>query len=136
MVWQLNADDYLTGVYALNILQGRPSLYYGSHTGTLASYLLAPILAVAGASVPTLLALPITLTIVLTVTLYGLGRDLFGRWGGIAAAAWMAVPSATAMYWTMTPEPGYLEMLTFAALALWATVGSSGGARYTGTRYG
>lgn len=121
-VWQLNGDDYLTGVYALNILQGRPNLYYGHHTGTLASYLLAPMLALGGASLFSLLALPLLLTSVLIVTLYGLGRDLGGRWSGFGAALWIALPSATAMLWTNKAQPGYLEAITCAALALWGTV--------------
>jgi hypothetical protein len=122
MTHWLNGDDYLTGVFALNILQGYHSLYYGHHTGTLASYLIAPVLALTGASIPALLVLPIGLTAALVCILYGLGHDLFGRCGGIGAAAWIALPSATALFWTMKPQPGYLEAITFAALALWGTV--------------
>lgn len=119
----LNGDDYLTGSFAGNILlRGWHALYFGHHTGALSAYLIAPVMAVAGISHLSLLVLPITLTVVLTVVLYGLGMDLFGRWGGFVAGLWVALPSATFLWWTLKPQPGYLEAITFAALALWMTV--------------
>jgi hypothetical protein len=119
----LNGDDYLTGSFAANILlRGWHALYYGHHTGALASYLVVPVMAVGGISTTSLLALPIALTAVLTVALYGIGNDIAGRWGGAAAALWVAAPAATALWWTLKPQPGYLEAITFGALALWGTV--------------
>jgi hypothetical protein len=118
----LKGDDYLTGSYALRILQGQQSLYYGHHTGTLASYLLVPIFALGGISTSSLLVLPILLTVLLTCTLYALGCELAGRWGGAAAGLWIAFPPSTPLFWTMKTQPGYLEALTFAALALWLTL--------------
>ncbi|NNJ09631.1 hypothetical protein EKD04_004765 [Chloroflexales bacterium ZM16-3] len=118
----LNGDDYLTASYAVGILKGQQSLYYGHHTGTIASYLLAPIFAVGGISTVTMLLLPILLTAMLTVALYGIGCDFAGRWGGVASALWIALPPATPLWWTMKPQPGYLEAITFAALALWLTL--------------
>ncbi len=121
MLWQLIGDDYAVGAFAVNILDGYHQLYY-DETGTLASYLLAPIVAVAGASFETLVALPILLTTILTIALYGIGRDLFGRWGGIAAAVWIIMPTAYAMHWTFKLQPSYLEAVTTATLALWGTI--------------
>ncbi len=119
----LNGDDYLTGSFAANIVQrGWHALYFGSHTGALAAYLAAPALALGGVTVQSLMLLPLALTAALTVALYGLGRDLAGRWGGLAAALWIALPAATPLIWTMKPQPGYLEAITFAALALWGSV--------------
>ena len=117
----LNADDDVVGVFAINILNGYHALSFGN-TGTLAPYLLAPFFAVFGASMQTMFLLPFTLTALLIIVLYGLGRDCFGRWGGVTAAAWMAFPSATALYWTYKLQPGYLEAITFALLALWGTI--------------
>lgn len=119
----LNGDDYLTGSFAANIAQrGWHALYFGSHTGALAAYLAVPAFVVGGVSVTSMMALPLALTGVLTVALYGLGRDLAGRWGGAAAALAVALPAATPLWWTMKPQPGYLEAITFAALALWGSV--------------
>jgi hypothetical protein len=121
MLWQLIGDDYLVGAFAVNILDGYHQLYY-DETGTLGSYMLAPVLATAGTSFETLMVLPIMMTTILTITLYGIGRDMLGRWGGIAAAAWMIMPSAYAMHWTFKLQPGYLEAVTPATLALWGTI--------------
>lgn len=121
VVKMLNGDDYLVGIFALNILNGEYPLYYGE-TGTLASYLITPVLLVKGASLPTLLWLPLMLSVILTVAIYGIGRDLFGRWGGIAAASWIMVPPAFTMLWTCKLQPGYIEAVTIATLALWATI--------------
>jgi hypothetical protein len=116
-----NADDDVVGVFAINILNGYHALSFGN-TGTLAPYLLAPLFTLFGASMQTMFILPFTLTAILIVVLYGLGRDCFGRWGGVTAATWMAFPSATALYWTYKLQPGYLEAITLALLALWGTV--------------
>ncbi len=121
VVKMLNSDDYLVGIFALNILNGEYPLYYGE-TGTLASYLIAPVMMIQGASLPVLLTLPLTLSMILTVGLYGIGRDLFGRWGAIAAASWIMVPPAFTMLWTCKLQPGYIEAVTIATLALWATI--------------
>jgi hypothetical protein len=80
------------------------------------------VLAVTGPSFTALLVLPFVLNVILIITLYGLGRDLFDRWGGIAAAGWMILPSSTTMFWSFKLQPGYLDAITCAALALWGTV--------------
>ncbi|PDW04066.1 hypothetical protein CJ255_05705 [Candidatus Viridilinea mediisalina] len=119
----LNGDDYLTGSFAANILlRGWQALYFGHHTGALSAYLLVPIMAVGGISHNTLLVLPLLLSMILTLALYGIGKDLAGSWAGASAALWVAVPSATLLWWTLKPQPGYLEAVTFAALALWGSI--------------
>lgn len=119
----LHGDDYLTGSFAANILiRNWPALYFGHHTGTLSAYMLVPVMAIAGVSHSSMLVLPLVLSMILTVALYGLGRDLAGAWGGLVAALWVAIPSATLLAWTLKPQPGYLEAITFAALALWGSV--------------
>lgn len=119
----LNGDDYLTGSFAANILRrGWHALFFGHHTGTLAVYLALPSFLLGGVSGVALLALPIALTATLVLALYGLGADLAGRWGGLAAALWFALPAATTLWWSMKPQPGYLEALAFATLALWGSV--------------
>ncbi len=120
-VWWINADDYMVGVVALRMLKGDFLLYY-DRAGTLASVLIMPLLAFTGGSLPALLTLPVVLTAILTITLYGIGNDLYGKWGGLTAGIWMMLPSSTAMYWSTKTQPGYWESLTFAALALWGTV--------------
>ncbi|MCU0490762.1 MAG: glycosyltransferase family 39 protein, partial [Chloroflexaceae bacterium] len=117
-----NSDDYLTGVFALNILHGDTPLYYDGRTGTVSAYLAAPLLALFGTSSETLALVPLLLSALLTLALYGLGRDLFGVWGGLAAAAWWAVPSHPVLFWSLKPQPGYLEMLAFGTLMLWGGV--------------
>jgi hypothetical protein len=120
-VRHMNADDYLVGVFAFNILKGNFRIYYGE-TGTLSSYLIAPLLAITGASTLALFILPITCTIVLVIALYGLGNDLGGRWGGVVAASCMVLPSAMTMFWSLKLQPGYIDAITCATLALWGTV--------------
>jgi hypothetical protein len=119
--WWINADDYMVGVVSLRMLEGDFVLYY-DRTGTLASVLAVPILAIGGATLPTLLLVPALLTALIAVALYGIGRDLVSRWGAIAAAAWMVVPPATPMYWSTKIQPGYWESLACATLALWGTI--------------
>lgn len=120
-VWWINADDYMVGVVALRMLESDFLLYY-DRTGTLASVLIMPLLAFTGGSLPALLTLPVVLTAILTITLYGIGKDLYGKWGGITSGIWIMLPSSTAMYWSTKLQPSYWESLTFAALVLWGTV--------------
>lgn len=115
-------DDYLVGVFAFNILRFDLPLYYGHHTGTLASYLTAPFLALLGPTPVVLAIVPVVLTSLLALVLFGLGRDLFGVWGGIAASIWLIFPPAIIVLWTLRLQPGYLEAITCAMLALWGTV--------------
>jgi hypothetical protein len=121
MVWQLWADDFTSGVFALEILKGSFPIHY-DETGTLSSYLLAPVFALAGPSLTTLLVLPLFLSTLLIVALYGIGNDLFGRWGALAAASWLMLPPANAMLWTIKPQASYLDSLTLSTLALWGTI--------------
>lgn len=118
----LHSDDFLVGVFSLGILRGNFSLYYGDHTGTLSSYLITPLIALFGSSMPVLLLLPVLLSTALTITMYGIGRDLFGKIAGISAGAWMAIPSSTAFMWTMKLQPGFLEALLCSALSLWCMI--------------
>jgi hypothetical protein len=119
----LNGDDYLTGSFAANILlRGWHALYFGHHTGALAAYLALPGFLAGGVNGVALLALPVALSAALVLALYGLGADLAGRWGGVTAALWFLLPAATALWWSMKPQPGYLEAIAFAALALWGTL--------------
>ena len=115
-------DDYLVGVFAFNILCFDLPLYYGHHTGTLASYLTAPVLALLGPTPVALAIVPIVLASFLAFVLFGLGRDLFGLWCGIAASIWLIFPPAIIVLWTLRLQPGYLEAITCAMLALWGTV--------------
>lgn len=119
----LNGDDYLTGTFAANIVRrGWHALYYGHHTGAISAYLVAPAMAVGGIGHNALLVLPFALTSVLIVAIYGLGCDLAGRWAGVAAALWIVLPGATALWWSMKPQPGYLEAVAAGTLMLWGTV--------------
>ncbi|NOK61605.1 MAG: hypothetical protein GFH27_549313n13 [Chloroflexi bacterium AL-W] len=115
-------DDYLVGVFAFNVLRFDLPLYYGHHTGTLASYLTAPFLALFGPTPMVLAIVPVVLASLLALVLFGLGRDLFGVWGGIAASLWLIFPPAILVLWTLRLQPGYLEAITCAMLALWGTV--------------
>ncbi|MEM8532996.1 MAG: hypothetical protein AAGF95_19265 [Chloroflexota bacterium] len=115
-------DDYLVGVFAFNILRFDLPLYYGHHTGTLASYLTAPFLALLGPTPMVLAIVPVVLASLLAFVLFGLGRDLFGVWGGIAASIWLIFPPAILVLWTLRLQPGYLEAITCAVLALWGTI--------------
>jgi len=124
----LHFDEAVYGLMAKDILEGARPVYFSSYTGRepLYMYLMATVFGAAG---PTAWAIRLTSALIGVATMpltYVLGRTLYGRRVGIAAAAFLAVH-----YWHLTvSRNGYPNILIppiEAAAAYWLWRGWRGG---------
>jgi dolichol-phosphate mannosyltransferase len=115
-----DADALLTGMRALDILEGRFHVFYSSvRIGALESYLHAPWVLLLG---PTRLALSIVPVLENTLTIFFfwlLAREVLSRRAACLALVLFAVPTPNYIFWTYMPN-GYatIMLLGVAVLAL------------------
>lgn len=110
------------GLEALAVLRGEtPVLYWGQpYFGTFFSYLLAPFYALGTDPVRTFGWVAIGVAVCGAAAVYGFARRLWGEPAGLAALAYLAVPSAYYSYHTLTAYAVFQALgsiACFAALA-------------------
>lgn len=116
--WPAEADSLLTGMTALRILDGElPVFFSGVRLGALESYFHAAVFSVAGVSREATALAPLTTNVALLALFLPLSRSLLGREAGVLAALFVAVPSASFLFWSHLPN-GYPLTLLFCVAAL------------------
>lgn len=114
-----DADAILTGLRALEILDGRLPVFYSSvRLGAFESYLHAGAFLLFGVSRASLAVAPL-LVGSLQLVAYGLlARTMLPRKTAILAFAFLAIPSTVWSFWNVAPI-GYSSLVLFVTLALW-----------------
>jgi len=129
---QVDYDEAVTGLMALDILQGNHYLlFWGQpYMGVLEAYLAAGLFWLLG---PSTLVLRLALLVygsVGVVALFGLGRATGGWWGGMLAGALWSLPPLFQSFQGVYVTGGHLEGVVAGAVVLWGVcVLSFGNAR-------
>ncbi len=118
---QVDYDEAVTGLMALDILQGNHYLlFWGQpYMGVLEAYLAAGLFWLFG---PSTLVLRLTLLVygsVGVVALFGLGRAVGGWWGGVLAGVLWSLPPLFQSFQGVYVTGGHLEGVVAGAVVLW-----------------
>jgi F5/8 type C domain len=107
------------GLEALAVLRGEtPVLYWGQpYFGALFSYVLAPFYALGTEPVQTFGCVAIGVAVCGAAAVYAFARRLWGEIAGLAALAYLAIPSAYYSYHTLTAYAVFQALGSIACLA-------------------
>ncbi len=107
------------GLEAFAVLRGEtPVLVWGQpYFGTLFSYLLAPFYALGTEPMRTFGCVAIAVAVCGAAAVYGFARRLWGEPAGLAALAYLAIPSASYSYHTLTAYAVFQALGSIACLA-------------------
>ncbi len=120
-MWGADGDSLLSGMTALRVLEGKfPVFYSGVRLGALESYVHAAAFAVAGVSRTATAVAPLLSNAALLVVFLLLARGLLGRKQAVVATLFVAVPSASFLFWTYQPNAYPLTVLFCASTLLFA----------------
>jgi hypothetical protein len=110
---EVNADEALVGLMALHLLDGEWNTFFWgqSYGGTIDVILLAPVVAVLGATRLTLQVVPFLQSIVATVLVWLVARRVLGRSGGLTAAALFWAYPAAFVWWQTRQSLLYLPIV-------------------------
>jgi hypothetical protein len=120
-VGRTNSDEAVTGLMALNILNGHlPVLIEGSsYGGTLEAFLLAPAFAFVGADAGWLKGFSVAEWFIAAVLLYFVARLVLGRLASLAAACIFWVTSGALIYLSTFGYSGYATGMCVMLGAFW-----------------
>lgn len=119
----LTGDNATTGLMGLAVLRGEfPYFFFGQNwMGGLDAILAAPIYALWGPGVLTVHLLSPIFSLALMACLQPILRKTLGYWGMLAGLAYLAVPPATWLFWSVEAQTHYPLGLLFGALLLLTT---------------
>ena len=117
----LDADEAVTGIMAMDILDGaRPLYYYGQgYLGTVEPFTAAGLFAVLGSSPLVLRLAPLLIFVASLWFQYRVVRHWFGRpaaW--LSVLFWCAAPAAVAL-WTVKARGGFTAVMLFGMILTW-----------------
>ncbi|MHB8799702.1 MAG: glycosyltransferase [Thermoanaerobaculia bacterium] len=136
--WGADGDSLLSGMTALRILEGRsPVFYSGVRIGALESYIHAAVFSLVGVSRTATAVAPLLANGALLVVFLLLARGLVGRKPAVVATLFLAVPSASLLFWTYQPNGYPLTVLFCASTLLLADrLARRGGGALTAVAFG
>jgi len=118
----LHADEFIVGLMAKHILEGRefPVFFYGQHyLGAFESYLAAMGFAVWGASPMALRLIPLVFSVALIGVVFLFARSLYGLKTAALAVLLVSLPSRFFLDFSLAARGGFAEALVLMAVATW-----------------
>jgi len=119
----LNPDEAIVGLMAMDIRAGEslPIYFYGQrYMGSLEAFILAALLPLFEDAVHALRFGPACVFAVFAAVQFLMCRRWFGRLAGVVAAAVSIACAPMFMHWTVSARGGYIEVLLWGTVLLWA----------------
>lgn len=122
---RLRPDHAIVGLMAKHIYEKGefPVFFYDQNWfGTIESFVQAFFFSLFEVSPKVMAYAPVFFFALFVLVICLLSRDLFDKKAGLWAAAWCILPPTYLLDFSLNPQGGYIETLTFGALILWLSI--------------